>query len=883
METAGPPRNLGCEDVCACEHLSYGIRELYSISMRSRCWPRRAALKLRPPAALAAALVWLLASAFPPPSLAQVRTAPTSDALADAARAYAKGDYESVEQLTTPLAGNADAVVLRARALSARGRYEDAIRLLTPLADASPAGEAALRLGILLHTLGRRDDAVRRLEAVLTRNAESQDGTALGRAAQAARWLGRFQQANDLFRDAAVIATDDPALQTAWGDLLLEKHNALDASRSYRQAIQIDRAYAPAFLGLARVVSDNSPPAARELVGRVLRMNPSLVEAHVLLAELELDDDQTGAAREALSRALAVNPSSLEARSLVAAIAAIEGRMADFEREVAGVLAMNPRYAAVYRVAGQQLAHHYRFEEAVELTRKAAALDPDDARTRAELGMHLLRTGDEAGARETLDAAFRLDPYDVVTYNLLGLLDTLDKFVTVEDGSIVMRLDPDEAPVLREHAMPLAREALRTLSARYGVTPQAPILVEIFPRHDDFAVRNLGLPGMIGALGACFGRVVTLDSPRARPPGTFNWQATLWHEMAHVVTLQLSRQRVPRWLTEGISVFEEQRARPQWGRDMQLQFAEAMEQGAVLPLADLNRGFSDPDTIALAYYEASLVVDHIVSAYGDEGLRALLRAYADDLDTPAAVQRALGVSLPQLQASFDAALEKQFSAIRTALEPPPDSQLAHANDIGDLMELVKKYPGSYPARLALAQAHEDAGDDEAAMAQYDVAARLVPVATGEDSPRARIVALALKTGDQRRAARALESLLAYDHVNVEAARQLLTLLAEPADHARILETHSRIVELDPYDSASSSALGREALKAGDAEGAAKWFRAALASSPRDPVSAHCDLADAYVRAGAADQAKRQVLAALEIAPTYARAQDLLLSIVEGAP
>ena len=49
------------------------------------------------------------------------------------------------------------------------------------------------------------------------------------------------------------------------------------------------------------------------------------------------------------------------------------------------------------------------------------------------------------------------------------------------------------------------QEALKTLSARYGFTPKGPILVEIFPVHDDFAVRNLGLPGMIGALGAFSG------------------------------------------------------------------------------------------------------------------------------------------------------------------------------------------------------------------------------------------------------------------------------------------------------------------------------------------------------------------------------------------
>src|SRR6185503_8864476 len=153
--------------------------------------------------------------------------------------------------------------------------------------------------------------------------------------------------------------------------------------------------------------------------------------------------------------------------------------------------------------------------------------------------LHLMRTGDEPGARAALESSFKIDPYDVVTFNLLGLLDTLDKFVTVREGDIVMKLHKDEAPVLQEYAMALAQRALKTFSASYQFTPKGPILIEIFPKHDDFAVRTLGLPGMVGALGVCFGRVVTMDSPRARP-GEFQWEATLWHELAHVITLQLS-------------------------------------------------------------------------------------------------------------------------------------------------------------------------------------------------------------------------------------------------------------------------------------------------------------------------------------------------------
>ena len=177
-------------------------------------------------------------------------------------------------------------------------------------------------------------------------------------------------------------------------------------------------------------------------------------------------------------------------------------------------------YGDVYRVAGDHAARNYRFDEAVELTRRALMRRSRQARSAyADLGLHLLRTGDEPAARRALETAFKADPFDVVTYNLLAMLDTLDKFETITEGDIVMRLHPDEAAVMREYAVPLAQQALATLSKQYQFKPQGPILLEMFPKHDDFAVRTLGLPGMIGALGACFGRVVTLDSPQGAPAG----------------------------------------------------------------------------------------------------------------------------------------------------------------------------------------------------------------------------------------------------------------------------------------------------------------------------------------------------------------------------
>jgi tetratricopeptide (TPR) repeat protein len=489
-----------------------------------------------------------------------------------------------------------------------------------------------------------------------------------------------------------------------------------------------------------------------------------------------------------------------------------------------------------------------------------------------------MRTGDEPEARKALDRAFKDDPFDRVTKNLLDLLDKLDKFDVVQDGDLTFKFRADETSVLKEYAVPLAHDALRALSAKYQFTPKGPILIEIFPVHDDFAVRNLGLPGLIGALGACFGRVVSIDSPRARAPGSFSWQATLWHELAHVITLQMSNQRVPRWLTEGISVYEEGRARPEWGRDMEVPFAMAMEQGKVLKLKDLNSGFTKPDTIALAYFEASLLVDHIVASRGEAALRQLLLAFGAGVEGDAAIQKGLGVSVDDLQASFDKALDTRFSPVRSALRE--EAEPARGEDASALRIAAAAKPGSYRAQMAYGRVLAEQGD-KAAYEPLEKAAALIPVAIGDASPHAIMGRLAEKLGDPARAMAEYQALLANDHTAVDPARRLAELADKAGNEPAALLGYDRVVALDPFDAQAHAGLGRIALKRKDAATATREFTAALATGPADKATAHCDLADAYLLGGKPADAKREALAALEIAPSFERAQDLLLKAIDG--
>ncbi len=828
--------------------------------------------------------VWLLlASVVLTIALAPFVTAEQSQNVAavraNADKSWRAGRLEEIEKFAEAFPKDEPLAVLRARATAARGDYARAEQMLQPFAAGNPAGDAALEVGLLQQLTGRREEARRSLQLVMMgeqRNRTARDDLRAGRAARA---LGRFEDANAFFRDADGKAPNDPGINSEWGDLFVEKYNNKDAARSFQEALKADPEYGPALLGLARSVADQNPTQAIGFAQQALKQNANDPGAHLFLAEMAIYQDKKKDARASIEKVLAVNPKHLEALSMQAALAFVEGRTADHDAAVAAALRIHPTYGEVHRVVGSITAHYYRFDEAVEHVRKGIALDRENSKSYADLGAHLMRTGDERNARRALETAFKVDPWNVVTFNLLALLDTLEPFDTIREGDMVIRLHPDEKDVMRQYVPQLAKESMDALSKRWEFTPKGPILIEMFPNHDDFAVRTLGLPGMIGALGACFGRVVTVDSPRAREPGSFNWAETLWHEMAHVITLQLSNNRLPRWLSEGASVYEERRARQQWGREMDIPFARAMDRGKLISLRDLNSGFSNPETISFSYYQASLVVEHIVDVYGQPKLRALVAAYADGSDTEAAIRTALGVDIDALQKTFDGFLEGRYAGMRKALAVPEG--LTADTPLQLVKVIASANPDSYTAQMALGEAQIESHPD-GAIAAFERAAKLIPNVTGEDSPEALIAAVALKKGDKVRAGTALAALTARSNTDIASARQLATLSDPARDRARLQLALKSVVAVDPFDSVAHSTLGRIDLEAKRLDDAIRMFRVALAAKPLDRAGAHADLAEALAENGQRDEAKKEALAALEIAPTFTRAQDLLLRLAQGS-
>jgi tetratricopeptide (TPR) repeat protein len=769
-----------------------------------------------------------------------------------------------------------DVLVARGRRIDAEAAYGRAIAGRGPAALAAEAS-----LGILLHDRGLRAEADARFERLIAtynagRATSAQDLIAVGRAC---RYAGAsnpaaFKDALKAFDEAAALdETHEARLRT--GALFLEKFNGTEARTAFEAVLRVNPRQPQALLGLARALDFDGERGVPETLATALKTDPDFVEALAYRSGLLLALEDFPAARAEAERALAVNPSSAEALAALAAAQYVSGDLPAFTATRQRAEALFPRSGDLLVNVAEAAVRNRLYREGARLAREALALEPQSWAALASLGQSQLRLGEIEEARKSLERSFAGDPYNVWVKNTLDLMDTFKNYTLVETGRFRLFLDKKEAGVLGPPMAALAAEAMEKLSTRYGFSPAGQIRVEAYPSHADFSVRTVGLAGL-GALGVCFGPVVAIDSPQARDRGAFNWGSTLWHELAHVVTLGASANRVPRWLTEGISVYEERRARPGWGDDLSLEFLLAYQAGRLLPLRDLNNGFvrpTSPDQVSLSYYQASLVVEHLETHYDIAGLRGLLSAYAAGSSTDKAFETAFGQTLDQLDAEFQAALKvklaKPLAGIRSGTVPETRAALEAR---------LEKDDGDFVAHAMLGRLnHREKREDEA-LKHLERAARIWPESAGDESPYFPIAEIKLARGDRDGAIAALTALVALNE-NDDAARLKLASLLEARGQAdQALAMLDSAVFIYPFAPALHERRAALASRLGRPVEVRDARRVLVALDPVDKAEAYFQLALAELDAGDRPAAKRSVLRSLEIAPRFERAQELLLRI-----
>ncbi len=814
---------------------------------------------------------------------------------------------------------NAGAARLVMRTLIDLGRYDDAIALGSQmfrrlsrasvidvsLGDAHRSrgqmGEARsayerARLGpdsltarLLLAELslerGERTEAVRVFDSFLdiyNRDRRRLSAPELRAVAVACRHLGRDDP--QLFKDAlraydAAIAKDSVDLEprVELGLLFLEKFNGTEARAMLQGVLKTNPRHPRALVGMARLMTFEGRGDAAALVRQALVVNPSDANARAYSALLLIDVERYADAATEAIRGLVADSGAPAPLVALAAARYLAGDTANFRRALERAHARLPGSADAEIVLADVAARNRLYAEAVRFASEGIARDDKAARALALLGINQLRVGAMAEGKAALARSFLADPYDVWAKNTLDLLDTFSQYEERRSDRFIVAMERKDAALLDLYVTPLAEMAFDSLAARYDFRPQVPIRLELFRSHADFSVRTVGLAGL-GALGVCFGTVIAMDSPAARPVGEFNWGSTLWHELAHTFTLGASGNRVPRWFSEGLSVYEERRARPSWGSDVTPQFIAAYKGGLLAPPSRMNDGFMRPqfpEEVILSYFQASLFGEWVERVRGIAGIRALLTAYGRGATTVDAMQSVMQMDMATLDAGFDAFVRAKFRREMTSVEAAPKAGAGE--------------PEPLPWRGAFADAMRRA-TQSAERQQWDNAVRaleeaksLFPAYAGDDSPYRTLATIHSTRGDTAAAARELSAMTARNENAFAANVELAGLLTARGDWAAAMVALERALFVSPFDPKLHRQLAEHATRTGQYVTLIRERRAAIALDPGDRVEAMYELANAYAIAGDITSARREVLRTLGLAPNFEKAQTLLLALRERRP
>jgi tetratricopeptide (TPR) repeat protein len=567
---------------------------------------------------------------------------------------------------------------------------------------------------------------------------------------------------------------------------------------------------------------------------KALEGDAESVKAREVLAALHALDDSFEKSLAEIQSMLGVNSNDLRALSLLAACSEAMGRTDERDEALERIRKINDSHAGAYLELARTSERRRQVPAAVDWAEKAIEANPENWEGYYLAGTALLHAGEETRGYALLQEAFTRNAFNVWAYNLLHVLDRdlqRNEFIYHSTPHFFVKLDRTESDILWPYLETMLEEMYERQTRKYEFEPKGPeqydgkILVSTFPSHDEFSARTVGLPGM-GAAGACLGSVITMVSPRAmqRSSIPFNWRSVLEHELLHVITLQKTGYRIPRWFTEGLSTYEERNAQ----RQMDPILVWALAEDKLLPLERLNVGFYRPSfqyQIPLSYYHASLICAYIEEKLGFSSILAMLDGYAANRSTEeillsvsgkeldvlnGEIQRFVGSHAEQIkipprlsdrrmqaleEAShtgkldadewvdlasrymLDCKAEEARNAVKRAIEADSDhtranalqAQIAYTLDKDTaraemLLNKVKKADADFfSARLHLGIIARENGKTQEAIREFEAARKLYPrFHAPENSPYTALVELYEETKRPEKAIEVLRELIAVD-------------------------------------------------------------------------------------------------------------------------
>lgn len=283
--------------------------------------------------------------------------------------------------------------------------------------------------------------------------------------------------------------------------------------------------------------------------------------------------------------------------------------------------------------------------------------------------------GAYAEAIDAIEKALAIDAENDQRQALRLLLqqthDVTRHFRRYESDHFVLLLHEESDGILAEPALAALEQAYEEVGRALGYRPRSKARIEIAPDVQSFTAITTFTPRDIevtGAIGLCKFNKVMIISPRVMAHG-YRWLDSLVHEYIHLAIVNLTRNKAPIWLHEGIARFYEtvwrnpvQGPKPDYLTPAnETLLATAVEQQEFVSFKDMEPSLirlDTPEQVQLAYAEVASAVDYIQRAKGPSGIQDVL-SQVNRLSTAEAIEAVMGVPLDGFEADWRRFVEGQ--------------------------------------------------------------------------------------------------------------------------------------------------------------------------------------------------------------------------------
>jgi tetratricopeptide (TPR) repeat protein len=294
--------------------------------------------------------------------------------------------------------------------------------------------------------------------------------------------------------------------------------------------------------------------------------------------------------------------------------------------------------------------------EALAPAQLAASVGPS-ADTYAVLGFVYYRNGRTREAVAALKRSLQLRSDDGVR-RLLNQMEhesrTEADFREQESIHFIMRFEGSEvADALRSQILETLEDAYRVIDNDLGGSPRN-IYVSLYTDQAYFDVTRA--PSWSTAIND--GKIrVPISGLRAVTP---ELSGTLHHELTHSFIRQITHERCPGWLNEGIAQLEEGRTTGSIGNRLAALYAS----GHQIPLNQLEGRFDifSRDEASVAYAESLAAAEYIRTTYGMPSLAQILQRLGQGQPVESALRATVHVGYAELENEITDYLKKNYGS-----------------------------------------------------------------------------------------------------------------------------------------------------------------------------------------------------------------------------